>query len=100
MGDFSYLRYLPPSEANIPIDWSRIPEASKEFLLSWAYDWKKRVTRPLPATIADLAKWFDKSKFFGYFESKLCTAIMDISEFGLKPAQGNGRSPQWDHVSI
>jgi len=84
MGDPSYLRYVPPSVANVPIDWSRVPEASKEHLLLWAYDWKKQENRPLPETIADLAKWFDKSKFFGYFEPKLCTAIMDISEFGLK----------------
>src|SRR5258705_850198 len=87
MGDPSYLRYVPPSVANIPINWSRVPEASKEHLLLWAYDWEKQVNRPLPETIADLAKWFDKSKFFGYFRPELCIAIMDISEFGLKPAE-------------
>ena len=35
-------------------------------------------------TVADLAKMFDKSKFFGYFEMNLCTLLMDISEFGFQ----------------
>ena len=66
----SFLRYVPPSVARIPIDWTRVPEASKEHMELWAYDSRKRVTRPLPATIADLAK---SIKFFGYFELKLTT---------------------------
>ncbi len=85
MGDFSYLLLVPTSVANIPIDWSRVPEASKEKLLQWAYDWDNLgVARPLPATIEDLAKMLDESKFFGYFEPDVCIMLMDISEFGLE----------------
>jgi hypothetical protein len=29
---------------------------------------------------------FDETKFFGYFESDILTALMDISEFGLEAA--------------
>src|SRR5258707_5150622 len=90
MGNFSYLRLVPASSANIPIDWSRVPKASKEEILRWAYDWRKEVTRPLPSTIEDLAKMFDESKFFGYLEPSLCTLIMDISEFGLHAAKAWG----------
>ena len=61
MGDPSYLRFVPPSVANIPIDWTRIPEASKKEILLYAYDWNKKKERPLPVTIADLAKFFDKT---------------------------------------
>ena len=43
-------------------------------------------------TVADLAKMFDESKFFGYFESNLLTTLMDISEFGLQAATPSGRS--------
>ena len=88
MGNFSYLRFVPASIANIPIDWTRVPEASKEEILRWAYDWKNKVNRPLPTTVADLANYFDKSKFFGYLGPELCTLLMDISEFGLKAAPG------------
>ena len=44
----------------------------------------KDVVKPLPVTIADLAKAFNESKFFGYFDSDLLTTLMEISEFGLK----------------
>lgn len=87
MGDPSALRFVPASIASTPIDWSRIPEATKKkFLERWGYDWMNEVDRPLPTTIADLAKTFDESKFFGYFSSDLCEIIMDISEFGLQAA--------------
>jgi hypothetical protein len=86
MGDPSDLRFMPASMANIPIDWSRIPEASKKKMLEWAFDWDNEVTRPLPPTIADLAKMLDGKKFFGYFRPSVCTLIMDISEFGLQAA--------------
>jgi len=44
--------------------------------------------------VGELAKWFDESKFFGYFGPKLCTIIMDISEFGLQatPRPGHART--------
>ena len=84
MGDPSDLRFVPASIANIPIDWSRVPEASKKKLCqNWGYDWENEVERPLPTTVADLAKWFDETKFFGYFEPSVCTILMDISEFGF-----------------
>jgi hypothetical protein len=78
MGDPSSLRLVPASSASIPIDWDRVPEASKKFLLrGWRSD------QGLPATVGDLANTLDDSKFFGYFGSSLCTLLMDISEFGL-----------------
>jgi hypothetical protein len=101
MGDLSYLRFVPSSCATTPIDWTKVPEASKKFLLEgWGkyfeedpdYDdededyegdgWTVKI-RPLPATIEDLAKMFEDSKFFGYMTSELCTLLDDISEFGL-----------------
>ena len=95
MGDFSYLRYVPPSVADIPIDWSRVPKETKEHMALWAYDWKKKATRPLPVTIKELADWFDQSKFFGYFDPKLCKVVMDISEFGLKGKGGFHVGPRF-----
>ncbi len=81
MGDPSFLRLVPDSSASTPIDWTRIPEASKEFFFnSWGYDWKKGKKRHLPATVGDLAKMFDETKFFGYMGPELCTLLMDISE--------------------
>ena len=65
MGDPSSLRLVPDSCASIPIDWTRIPEASKKYLLDhWGY--YREADKPLPATIGELAKMFDESKFFGY----------------------------------
>jgi hypothetical protein len=85
MGDPSSLRLVPASSASTPIDWTCIPEASKKLLLDgWGYDWENEVERPLPATVGDLAKMFDESKFFGYMRPDLCTLLMDISAFGLK----------------
>ena len=99
MGDPSDLRFVPSSCATTPIDWSKVPEASKKFLLDgWSEYWEPDPesddpdyegdggtlkTRPLPATIGDLAKMFDESKFFGYMKAELCTLLLDISEFGL-----------------
>ena len=113
MGNPSELRFVPSSCATTPIDWSKVPEASKKFFLEqWGtyYDSHTEAytesdtepdnesdtgsdsdfegsmtpkTRPLPATIDDLAKMFDDSKFFGYMSSEICTFLLDISEFGL-----------------
>jgi len=92
MGETSFLRFVPTSSANIPIHWTKVPEASKRFLLDqWGNDYSDPYTtkkRPLPATIDDLAKMFHDTKFFGYIYSlpKLCTLLLDISEFGLAEA--------------
>ena len=84
----SSLRLVPASMANIPIDWTRVPEASMKKLAKWGHDWENEVmvTKPLPKTFGDLAKWFDESKFFGYFGPELCTLIMDFSEFAFQAA--------------
>jgi hypothetical protein len=96
MGDPSDLRLVPESSASIPIDWTRIPEATKKyFLQSWGYDWENDVQRSLPATIGELAKMFDEGKFFGYMCPKLCTLLMDISEFGLEAQQASGVFPRF-----
>ena len=79
MGDPSTLRLVPASSASTPIDWTRIPEDSKKFLLEgWGRNRAGKIDRPLPATIGDLAKMFDERKFFGYMHPKLCTLLMDI----------------------
>ena len=99
MGDPSDLRFVPSSCATTPINWSKVPEASKKFLLDgWSEYWEPDPEsddpdyegdggtlkiRPLPATIGDLAKMFDESKFFGYMKAELCTLLLDISESGL-----------------
>ena len=84
MGNPSWLRHVPASSATVPIDWSKVPEASKKFLLEgWGTDWETEKKRPLPATIGEFAKMLDKSKFFGYMEQERCTLVLDISEFGL-----------------
>jgi hypothetical protein len=86
MGDPSGLRFVPASGSATPIDWTRVPEASKKVLTEqYGYDWDTDKFKPLPVTIADLAKMFDETKFFGYFESSILVALMDISELGLKP---------------
>jgi len=76
MGNFSFLRFVI---ANTPIHWTRVPEGLKKSLGHWKYH-----SDPLPTAVADLAKMFDESKFFGYFETNLRTLLMDISEFGLQ----------------
>ncbi|KIL64211.1 hypothetical protein M378DRAFT_60717, partial [Amanita muscaria Koide BX008] len=91
MGDPSSLRLVPASESAIPIDWTRVPEATKKYLIEqYGYDFEKGENKPLPATIGDLAKLFDECKFFGYLTSGLLTALMDISEFGLKSTPQTG----------
>ena len=96
MGDPSTLRLVPASSASIPIDWSRVPEATKKILLDgWGYDWENKVQRSLPETVGDLAKMFDESKFFGYMTPSLCTLLMDISELGLKDQEASGVLPRF-----
>jgi hypothetical protein len=95
MGDPSMLRYIPASAATIPINWARVPEATKKALLeSYGRDWENGTTKPLPETIADLAKMFDESKFFGYFLYDILTVLMDISEFGIQAATPTGPTSQ------
>ena len=90
MGDPSSLRYAP---STTPINWTRVPEATKKTLLRlYGYDWENDTTKPLPETVADLAKMFDDTKFFGYLEPKILTVLMDISEFGLQAATPTGQS--------
>jgi hypothetical protein len=91
MGDPSDLIYIPASSAAVPIDWTRVPETSKKYLLDhYGYNWETDEHRPLPATVGELAKMFDETKFFGYYRPELCTLLMDISEFGLQAPPGPG----------
>ena len=93
MGDPSSLRFIPASSAATPIDWTRVPEDVKNYLIRYyGYDPATSKYKPLPATIGDLAKMFDETKFFGYFKSDLFTVLMDISEFGLQLTPGRRRA--------
>ncbi|KAF8956594.1 hypothetical protein BDZ97DRAFT_182787 [Flammula alnicola] len=84
MGDPSALRFISAESASTPIDWSKVPEASREFFhKGWGTDWRTEKMRPLPATIGGLADMLHGSKFFGYLDSKRCTLLLDISEFGI-----------------
>ncbi|EDR02030.1 uncharacterized protein LACBIDRAFT_332807 [Laccaria bicolor S238N-H82] len=87
MGDPSDLRFVPSSCATTPIDWTKVPEASKKFLLAgwtyYSYESDSEGSGSLPATIGDLAKMLDGSKFFGYMTHSISTLLSDISEFGL-----------------
>ena len=93
MGDPSDLRFVPSSCATIPIDWSKVPEASKQYLLKcWGTRYPSDAdsessssikTPTLPATIEDLAKRFHETRFFGYITPEVCVLLLDISEFGL-----------------
>jgi hypothetical protein len=56
---------------------------------SYGYDWERDVAKPLPETVADLAKMFDETKFFGYFEPDILTALMDIN----RPINCASRAP-------
>lgn len=84
MGDPSELRFVPASSSTTPIDWTQVPEDSKALLLKgWGYDWDKGARRDaLPATVGELAAWFDECKFFGYMKPAWCKLLMDI-KFGL-----------------
>ncbi|EDR08770.1 uncharacterized protein LACBIDRAFT_327083 [Laccaria bicolor S238N-H82] len=67
---------------------TKVPEASKKFILErygtyWSDSEGSVKTRPLPATIDDLAKMFHECKFFGYMTPEICALLLDISEFGL-----------------
>lgn len=93
MGNPSYLRFIPPSVSNTPINWTNVPEASKKAFTQntgYAYDWEKDAPKPLPKTIAALAKILHETKFIGYYSSDILTILMDISEFGLKAANPIG----------
>ncbi|KAF8722725.1 hypothetical protein AX14_009633 [Amanita brunnescens Koide BX004] len=73
MGDPSTLRLVPASSASIPIDWSRIPEATKKSLLNnWGHGWvdASEAQTSLPATVGDLAKMFDKSNAGGAWAAR------------------------------
>ena len=93
MGDPSDLRFVPSSCATIPIDWSKVPEASKQYLLEcWGTRYPSDSdsessssikTPTLPATIEDLAKRFHETRFFGYITPEVCALLLDISELGL-----------------
>jgi hypothetical protein len=93
MGNLSDLHFVPASGSTTPIDWTHVPEASKKALTEcYGYNWETDDFKPLPTTVADLAKMFDKSKFFGYLDSNLLTNLMDISEFGLQATTPTDRS--------
>ena len=95
MGNPSNLRFIPASGSTTPINWDRVPEATKKALIDlYGYDWENDRTKPLPKTVADLAKMFDETKFFGYFEPKILTVLMDVSEFGLQAATPTGPTAQ------
>ncbi|KIM38254.1 hypothetical protein M413DRAFT_37403, partial [Hebeloma cylindrosporum] len=89
MGDPSYLRLVPAASADVPIDWTKFPEASKKFFLKgWCTSFYTGKIRPFPATIGEFAKMLNESKFFGYMEPQRCTLLLDISEFGLAKPTG------------
>ena len=88
MGDPSFLRFVPTSSATLPIDWTKMPNASKEYFLhTFCYDWHTHKHRPFPATFGDLTKFINESKFFGYMVSELVNFLLDIDELGLKKVE-------------
>jgi len=100
MGDPSDLRFVPSSCATTPIDWTKVPEASKNFLLERYGHYFEEDSdsdseggtfkiHPLPPTIEDLARMFNETKFFGYMTPEHCTLLLDISEFGLAKPRPN-----------
>ena len=96
MGDPNYFRLVPASCATVPIDWSKVPEASKQFLLeSWGLDWETNQKRPLPVSIEDFVKMVDETRFFGYMGTQLCTLLLDISEFGLEASLSTEIGPRF-----
>ena len=93
MGDPSYLRLVPDSSANVPIDWSKVPEASKKFFTEgWCDNYPRKKPKKLPETIGEFAKMLDESKFHGYMDLGRCTLLLDISEFGLTKPRTTGNS--------
>ncbi|PPQ70465.1 hypothetical protein CVT26_013912 [Gymnopilus dilepis] len=87
MGDPSYLRLVPSSCVDTPIDWDKLPQKSVEFFKrGWGRSWETREELPLPKTISELAERLNETKFFGYFDTELCELLHDISEFGLGQA--------------
>jgi len=87
----TFLRFVPKSSAAVPIDWSKVPEKSKQYFLKvWArnpFPFETPIEeRSLPQTIGGLAESFHERKFISYFGPELCQLLLDISEFGLQPA--------------
>jgi len=87
MGNPSFLRFVPAQSATVPIDWTKIPDASKEYFLDTGYCVNQETykPKPLPETIGHLAEMFDECKFFSYMKPKLIELLLDIGEFGLGP---------------
>jgi hypothetical protein len=87
----SLLRFVPKSSADVPIDWNKVPEKSKQYFRDFWVD-TRRITdedaaseeRSLPQTIGGLTEYFHKKKFFSYMKPELCQLLLDIGEFGLK----------------
>ena len=113
----SILRFIPKSSEAAPIDWSKVPEKSKQYFLDfWApvlddvdEDTSKDTLseetscedisnedtaskeRVLPQTIGGLVKYFDGArKFISYFTPELIQFLIDIGKFGLKPEKSDG----------
>ena len=98
----SYLRFIPKSSEAVPIDWSKVPEKSKKYVLGcWSpgahrlcevVDEDTASEHVLPQTFGDLVKCFHETKFMSYFGVELVQLLMDISKFGLKPEKSEGHS--------
>ena len=91
----SYLRFIPKSSEAVPIDWSKVPEKSKKYVLGCWSPGAHRLCEVVdedtaseevpPQTFGDLVKCFHETKFMSYFGVELVQLLMDISKFGLKP---------------
>lgn len=79
----SLLRFIPKSSAAAPINWSKIPEKSKQYFVQITAQGED-TKRSLPQNIGGLAESFHERNFFGYMNPELCQLLLDISEFGLK----------------
>ena len=74
-----FFRFVPTSSATLPIDWTKIPDASKEYFLHYfCHDWLAGIQKPFPATLGDLAKVFDECKFFGYMGSDFINLLLGL----------------------
>jgi hypothetical protein len=63
-----------PLFPTIPIDWTKVPEASKKFLYHWGNDRPDPDTTkkfPPSLTIEDLVKMLHKTEFFSYISTQL-----------------------------